>query len=239
VRRDDRDRLSHAHVSDVRLEQSVRRGLLIDPRAGDGHEVAITVDRGFVSLSGTVDSFQQKRAIGKVAASVAGVAGVANALRIRCSTADVRIHDRTLRAAVRQALLWNSAVPDDNIRVDVSNGQVLLTGDVDFGYEADAAYETVADMIGVLGVTIGIRVTSVARDAGCLLDRVSAALRHAHGPLIAGISVCAWRGEVTLRGNTVIARGTRRGAHHSLGGARDCLGAGPPGDRRAPKRSVS
>ena len=80
-----------------------------------------------------------------------------------------------------------------------SNGQVLLTGGVDFDYEADAAYETVADMIGVLGVTIGIRVTSVARDAGCLLDRVSAALRHAHGPLIAGISVCAWRGEVTLR----------------------------------------
>jgi hypothetical protein len=75
-----------------------------------------------------------------------------------------------------QALLWNSTVLDEQISVAVSSGCVRLSGDVDSGYEADAAYETVADLIGVVDVTTDIRVTSAAREAHHLIDRVSDAL---------------------------------------------------------------
>lgn len=63
-------------IADIRLEQAVRRELLVDSRAGDAQEVAISAEEGCVTLSGTVDTFQQKRAIGKVAARVVGVTGV-------------------------------------------------------------------------------------------------------------------------------------------------------------------
>ena len=43
------------------------------PRAGDAQGVAISADEGFVTLSSTVDTFQQMRAIGQAAARVVGV----------------------------------------------------------------------------------------------------------------------------------------------------------------------
>lgn len=187
-------------TSNTELERAVRRGLLVDPRARDAQEVAISADGGFVTLSGTVETFQQKRAIGKAAASVAGVSGVANTLRTRPASADLRAHDCTLRAVVLQALLWNSAVPDEQISVEVSNGCVRVTGEVDLPYEADAAYETVADLVGVVDVTTDIRVTGAARDAADLIDRTNAALNADRKSTGEGILVRAWRGEVTLTG---------------------------------------
>ena len=42
----------------------------------------------------------------------------------------------------------------------VGEGWVTLTGDVSYQFESDAAFEDVADMLGVVGVTSSIRVTT-------------------------------------------------------------------------------
>ena len=118
-------------ADDIRVEEVIRRGLLVDPRVGDAQEVAISTQNGFVRLSGTVDTCQQKRAIEKEALMVAGGVKVTNALRVRRSTADVTAYDETIRAAVVQALVWNRIVPDKRIEVEVSNGCVHPAGDVD------------------------------------------------------------------------------------------------------------
>jgi osmotically-inducible protein OsmY len=183
---------------EIRLEEVIRRGLLVDPRVGDAREVAISAQNGFVTLTGAVDTFQQKRAIENDALMVAGVAKVTNALRVRRRTADVTAYDETIRAAAVQALVWNRMVPDRRIEVEVSNGCVHLAGDVDLQYEADAAYETVADLVGVVDVAVDLRITSAATEAGDLIDRVTAALRAHHRS--SGVAVHAWRGEVTLTG---------------------------------------
>ena len=44
-------------------------------------------------------------------------------------------------------------------------------------YEADVAYETVADLVGVVDVAVDVRITSAASEAADLIDRVTAALR--------------------------------------------------------------
>ena len=96
---------------------------------------------------------------------VAGGVKVTNALRVRRSTADVTAHDETIRAAAVQALMWNRMVPHKRIEVEVSNGCVHLAGDVDLQYEADVAYETVADLVGVVDVAVDLRITSAASEA--------------------------------------------------------------------------
>ena len=187
-------------TDDIRLEEAIRRGLLVDPRVGDAQEVAISTQNGFVTLSGTVDTFQQKRAIEKDALMVAAGVKVTNALRVRRSTADVTAYDETIRAAAVQALVWNRVVPDKRIEVEVSNGCVHLAGDVDLQYEADVAYETVADLVGVVDVAVDLCITSAASEAADLIDRVTAALRAQDRQFSSGVAVHAWRGEVTLTG---------------------------------------
>jgi len=189
-------------IDDMRLEEVIRRGLLVDPRVGDAQDVAISTQNGFVTLSGTVDTFQQKRAIEKEALMVAGGVKVTNALRVRGRTADVTLYDETIRAAAVQALVWNRMVPDKRIEVEVSNGCVHLVGDVDVQYEADVAYETVADLVGVVDVAVDLRITSAASEAADLIDRVTAGLTAHEQQFSSGVAVRAWRCDVTLTGTT-------------------------------------
>jgi len=42
----------------------------------------------------------------------------------------------------------------------VSDGWLTLTGQVDYQFQTDAAYEDVADLLGVVGVTNEIRVVN-------------------------------------------------------------------------------
>jgi osmotically-inducible protein OsmY len=49
-------------------------------------------------------------------------------------------------------------LPPESVDVHVRDGWVKLTGDVTYQFESDAAFEDVAGLFGVLGVTNEIRV---------------------------------------------------------------------------------
>jgi osmotically-inducible protein OsmY len=55
-------------------------------------------------------------------------------------------------------LQWDSEVPADALRVSVKNGWVTLKGDVGFQFQSDEAFNRVASLYGVTGVTNEIRV---------------------------------------------------------------------------------
>ena len=57
-----------------------------------------------------------------------------------------------------QALIWDTDVPSDLVDIKVQDGWITLTGDVSFQFESDAAYDDVASLYGVYGVTNEIRV---------------------------------------------------------------------------------
>jgi osmotically-inducible protein OsmY len=57
-----------------------------------------------------------------------------------------------------QALIWDTDVPSDSVDVEVENAWVTLTGDVARQFESDAAYDDVASLLGVCGVTNEINV---------------------------------------------------------------------------------
>jgi osmotically-inducible protein OsmY len=57
--------------------------------------------------------------------------------------------------------MWDSNVPADLVDVDVRDGWVTLTGEVSHQFESDAAYDDIASLHGVLGITNEIKVATV------------------------------------------------------------------------------
>ena len=141
------------------IEDAVRDSLVLDPRLPDPEQVAVSADGDTVTLRGTVGSFSQRRAATDDAYDIDGVDYVEDELKVRLLT-ESRREDADIRGMALQILMWDSQVPADLIDVKVDDGWVTLTGDVSYQFESDAAFEDVADMLGVVGVTNSIRVTT-------------------------------------------------------------------------------
>jgi osmotically-inducible protein OsmY len=104
-----------------------------------------------------VGSFAQRHAAVADARRTAGVEYVEDWLEVRLLDRDRR-EDAEIRGAALQRLEWDSEVPADAIRVSVKDGWVTLKGDVVFQFQSDEAFNRVASLYGVTGVTNEIRV---------------------------------------------------------------------------------
>jgi osmotically-inducible protein OsmY len=120
-------------------------------------EVGVTVKKGVVTLTGTVDSYAKKMAAQQVAHRVHGVLDVANDLEVKVPD-DNRRTDSEIAEAVRHALEWSVLVPSDQIQTTVSNGWVTLAGNVEYYSERVDAERAVRDLAGVSGVSNQITV---------------------------------------------------------------------------------
>ena len=146
-------------LTDTPLADAVLAGIDLDPRIPDSLEIAVEADGGAVTLRGTVESFSQRRAAGDDAHKVEGVYDVDNQLKVSLTGADRRDDDE-IRGIALQSLIWDVEVPSDAVDVKVGDGWVTLTGDVSYQFQSNAAYEDVAGLYGVVGVTNEIRVTT-------------------------------------------------------------------------------
>jgi osmotically-inducible protein OsmY len=117
----------------------------------------VTVRKGVVTLSGTVDSYAKKLAAQKAAHGVRGVLDVANDIEVKITGA-LRRADTEIALAIRHALEWNALVPSDNIHSTVTNGWVTLEGEVEYYSERVDAERAVVHLPGVCGVTNKIAV---------------------------------------------------------------------------------
>jgi osmotically-inducible protein OsmY len=120
-------------------------------------EIGVTVKKGVVTLTGTVDSYAKKLAAQKAAHRVPGVLDVANNIQVKV-TGTLRRTDSEIARAVRLALEWDVLVPSDQIHSTVANGLVTLEGEVDYYSERADAERAIAHLPGVRGVTNKIEV---------------------------------------------------------------------------------
>jgi osmotically-inducible protein OsmY len=88
---------------------------------------------------------------------VEGVIDVDDQLKVSLSGAHRRDDDE-IRGMILQMFMWDAEVPADLIDVTVHDGWITLKGDVSYQFESDAAYDDVASLFGVIGVTNEIRV---------------------------------------------------------------------------------
>ena len=141
-----------------RLEEDIRGALVRDPRIVNDRDIAISGDGGLVTLRGRVSSFKQRRAAVEDSNSVKGVDEVFDELKVRPLPGGAR--DDEIRGVALQSLIWDTRVPADEIDVKVADRWVTLRGQVEHQYQSDAAFEDVASLRDVGGVTNEIRVVT-------------------------------------------------------------------------------
>jgi osmotically-inducible protein OsmY len=145
-------------TTESRVRADVSAALAADPRLPYPDEIAASVHAGTVWLRGTVGSFAQRRAAVGEARRTVGVSDVYDELQVRLLDDDRR-QDAEIRGHALQRLIWDAELPGDYLDVHVSDGWVTLKGDVDFQYQSEAAFDDVANLHGVTGVTNKIVVT--------------------------------------------------------------------------------
>lgn len=159
--------------TDAHLKADVTEELAWDP-AVNATGIGVAVKDGVVTLTGHLDSYAEKHAVERAVHRVAGVRGIALELDVKLAPEHKR-SDSEIAQAAATALQLNSLVPDEKIQVQVENGRVILTGEVDWGYQLASAEQCVRPLAGVRGLSNRITIKSLAssKDVGA---QITAAL---------------------------------------------------------------
>ncbi|MDQ5870648.1 MAG: BON domain-containing protein [Acidobacteriota bacterium] len=184
--------------SDLEIQQDVMRELRWDTRIGPT-EVGVEVDKGIVTLTGTVENFAKKHAATEAAHRLVGVLDVANDITVHLAGSPGKT-DTEIARAVRHALEWDAFVPDRHIRSNVSEGWVTLEGDVEFLRECEDAARVVRRLGCVKGVWNQIMVKPKKVDPVALRKMIEEALERRAEREAETIGVTVDDGTVTLSG---------------------------------------
>ena len=159
--------------TDAHIKADVTEELAWDP-AVNATGIGVAVKDGVVTLTGHLDSYAEKHAVERAVHRVAGVRGIAVELDVKLA-AEHKRSDSDIAQAAATALQLNSLVPDEKIQVQVENGRVTLTGEVDWSYQLASAEQCVRPLAGVRGLSNRITIKSRAssKDVGA---QITAAL---------------------------------------------------------------
>jgi osmotically-inducible protein OsmY len=183
--------------TDAQLRADVSDELAWDP-AVNAANVGVTVHEGVVTLTGHLDSFAEKHAVERAVRRITGVRGIAMELEVKLPTSQQR-SDSEIALAATAALRLNSLVPDGKVQVQVENGWVTLTGEVDWGYQFASAEQSIRPLPGVRGMynRIAIKARVSGDDIGA---QIAAALTRQATREARHIDIKVEGGVVTLSG---------------------------------------
>ena len=134
----------------------------------------MAVHDGLVTLTGKLNTYAEKYAAERAVRRVAGVRGIAIDLDVKLVAQHER-SDTEIAEVATTAMRWHSMVPDDRVKVEVENGWVTLSGELDWGYQYACAEQAIRPLLGVRGLINNITIKSRVH-AGNLRDEITAAL---------------------------------------------------------------
>lgn len=114
-------------MNDAELASNVRKTLAWDVDVPD-ERVEVIVRNGAVTLKGNVSYWYQKRAAADAIAGLSGVAAVNNYISVVPRT----LSDGDIRLGIEKAIERRLPLASPHIKVDVKDGSVTLTGNVQF-----------------------------------------------------------------------------------------------------------
>jgi osmotically-inducible protein OsmY len=131
------------------IREAVEAELTFDPLV-DASDINVKNINGDVALNGTVPSYPQYLEAAIAAQRITGVKHVHNHLSVELAS-DYYRDDVQLTTAANNALTLNVTVPA-GIEATARDGNLTLTGDVDYGSQRTAAELAVGGLIGVRNV---------------------------------------------------------------------------------------
>jgi len=197
--------------SDADILEDVHRELQWDTRIR-GAGIGVEVDRGIVTLTGTVGSYAEKDAAEEAAHRVRGVQDVANDMAVKLAgmrgyagtdDSDTQQHiDTEIAAELREVLSEDPMLAKEHIESTVSHGSVRLTGQVkSWEQQVEAAFD-VRRIPGVCEVTNNIIVRAAPLSQDEVRSAIRKALEHQAGITATTIDVVVDNdGTVTLMGS--------------------------------------
>ena len=118
------------------LENNVDNALFSDP-ATDSYEIKVDANNGQITLSGTVESWQEKQLSEYVAKGVLGVKSIENNISVNYTS---NRSDYEIQKDIEQSLKNDVRIDNALIDVAVNNGKVKLSGAVGSANEKTLAY---------------------------------------------------------------------------------------------------
>jgi osmotically-inducible protein OsmY len=138
------------------IREAVEAELKFDPLVDDA-DIQVVNMNGDVALNGTVPSYPQYLEAAAATQRVSGVKNVHNHLQVVLPDAGYR-DDAMLTTAANNALMLNITVPD-GVEATAQDGNLTLTGTVEFGVERAAADLAVAGLTGVRNIRDDIEIS--------------------------------------------------------------------------------
>ncbi len=182
--------------TDLQLKQDIEEELRFDPKI-NAAQIGVSVDKGAVSLLGTVDTYAEKWAAEDATKRVCGVRTVAQDLTVKILI-DHKRSDSEIAGAVESAIKWDVFIPKA-VTAKVQNGAVTLEGQVTWNFQRDAAERAVRFLAGVMTVNNFIMLKPEV-SATQVKEKVQAALERQAKADANSIKIDTSGGKVTLTG---------------------------------------
>lgn len=157
-----------------KMYTTVMEKLNFEPRL-DASNITISIQGNddIVLLAGSVGSFAEKLIAEKAVQGLANVKTVANDIEVNLS---MRYEKTDIEVAkdITNALNSSVFVPSENIKAVVKDGVVNLSGEVQWQFQKNSAFNAIKEISGVKSVTNNIVVkTSVSIDSSRVREKIT------------------------------------------------------------------
>ena len=184
-------------MSDQNLKQNVLDELSWDPIINAAH-IGVTARDGVVTLTGHVKTYGEKWAAERIASHVVGVKAIAQELEVRF-VGDNPHQDDDIAKHALNVIAWDVFVPHKDVKVQVENGWVTLSGSVQWNFQKHNAESDIRRIDGVKGVSNDITIISDVQ-ASDVRSQIKAAFKRSAVIAEDDITVVTNGGKVTLTG---------------------------------------
>ena len=161
--------------TDAQIKQDVLDELVFQPSI-DETQIGVIVKNGIVTLTGRVFSYAHKIAAEEAVKNVKGVKAVAEDIEVVYDTKEDR-SDTEIANTIVETLLWNTAIPEEKIKIKVEDGYVFLSGQVDWSYQKEATKRVIQNLAGVKGIFSDITIKQTDEKPFQIRERINQAFK--------------------------------------------------------------
>jgi len=192
--------------NDEEIKKNIVDLLYWDSRV-DASNVKVEVEKGEVTLRGTVPTYTASEAALFDSWKPKGVVRVDNKIMVNSYDQKKPPSDSEIKNRIENMLSWNQSINNLDVTVSVASGTVFLDGYVDAYWKKLRAEQLASDVLGVLTVKNKLMIVptkSVVDEA--IAKDIKLAMQKTDGIDPSAIDIRVKDGKVTLSGNVKGAR---------------------------------